>query len=91
MLAEGATKPESEKSDDSTMEEALENDQSLEAKIEREVIRVCNMLEKKLDVKLGGSQDHCVDLIKSLVKQSDDEFAARANQTNMYIQEIHNF
>lgn len=49
------------------------------------------MLEKKLDVKLGGSQDHCVDLIKSLVKQSDDEFAARANQTNMYIQEIHNF
>lgn len=80
MLSEGAAAPEMESNNgNETMDEELANDQSIEAKIEREVLRVTRIVEKKMDNKLEKSKDHSIKLLKNLQSKSDEEMNERAD------------
>lgn len=68
MLAEGLSKPDEDPSDQQAMEEDLANDQSIDGKIEREVKKIAELTEKKLQVKIMESQKENISLIELLQK-----------------------
>lgn len=91
MLEEGQAQDHVEEVDDGSMDEDLANDNSMEAKIEREVKKAVKSCEKDLETKMESFQVINVELVEKLNKISEKQMHLRADQTQGYIQEVHNF
>jgi hypothetical protein len=91
MIQEGQMKTKEDDNDEKAMQEDLENDNSLESKIEKEVKRIVSKLSEKMEHKIDGLQDDTLGLVRRLNKASEDQMHSRADETQMYIKEVHSF